>query len=43
MSIREIAERKEREDIDSWLYNEDVNDAIRKFASAQGVSKYYCS
>lgn len=41
VSIREIPERKEREDGDSWLYDEDINDAIRKFARAQGDSKYY--
>ena len=41
MSKREIPERKDRDDGDLWLYDEDVNDAIRKFAKAKGDSKYY--
>lgn len=32
VSIREIPEKKEREDGDLWLYDEDVNNVIRKFA-----------
>ena len=43
MSIREIPERKEREDGNSWLHDEDVNNAIRKFAKTQGDSKYSSS
>ncbi len=31
---REIPERKERMDGDSWMYDEEVNDAILKFARA---------
>ena len=36
---REIPERKERIDGDSWMYDEEVNDVILKFARAQGDSK----
>lgn len=43
VSIREIPEKKERKDGDSWLHDEDVNDAIRKFARTQGDSKYFYS
>ena len=41
VSIREIPERKERDDGDSWMYDEDVNDAIKKFVRIQGDRKYY--
>ena len=40
---REIPQRKDRNDGDSWMYNEDVNDAIKEFAKTQGDSKYYNS
>lgn len=40
---REIPERKDRNDGDSWMYDDDVNDAIKVFARAQGDSKYYNS
>ena len=38
---REIPERKEKMDGDSWMYDEGVNDAILKFARAQRDSKWY--
>jgi hypothetical protein len=41
LSIRKIPERKERDDGESWMYDEEVNDAIRAFARTQGDSKYY--
>ena len=41
VSVREISKRKKRDDSDSWLYDEDVNNVIRKFDKAQGDSKYY--
>ena len=34
MSLRKILERKERDDGDLWMYDKNVNDAIRKFARA---------
>ena len=37
---REIPERKGRDDHDSWMYDLDLNDAMRKFAATQGDSKY---
>ena len=37
---REIPEKKEKEDYDSWMYDGDLNDAMRKFAATQGDSKY---
>ena len=37
---REIPERKERDDYDSWVYDGDLNDAMSKFAGTQGDSKY---
>ena len=37
---RKIPERKEREDSDSWIYNGDLNDAMREFVRMQGDSKY---
>ena len=40
---REIPERKERNDGGSWIYNEDVNNAIKEFARAQEDSKYQYS
>ena len=30
---REIAKRKKRHDHDSWMYNLDLNNTIRKFAA----------
>ena len=40
---REIPKNKERVDGDLWIYDEDVNNAIKEFARAQGDSKYYYS
>ena len=40
MHSREIPERKERSDGESWTYDEDVNNAIKEFAKAQGDSKF---
>ena len=31
VSIKMIPEKKERDDGDLWMYDEDVNDAIKKF------------
>ena len=39
MHTREIPERKERSDGESWMYDEDVNNAIKGFARVQGDSK----
>lgn len=36
-----IPERKEREDFDSWMYDGDLNNAIREFVRTQGDSKYF--
>ncbi len=36
MSKRKIPKRKEKDDGDSWMYDEDVNDAIKKFIKTQG-------
>ena len=36
----EIPERKGKDDHDSWMYDLDLNDAMRKFAATQGDSKY---
>ena len=43
VSQREIPEGKERDDYDSWMYDRDVNDAMRKFAGTQSDSKYCLS
>ena len=40
VSSRTIPERKEREDFDSWMYDGDLNDAMREFVRTQGNSKY---
>lgn len=40
MHTREIPERKERSDGESWMYDEDFKNAIKEFAEAQGDSKY---
>lgn len=40
VGTREIPERKEREDSDSWMYDGDLNDAMREFVRTQGDSKY---
>lgn len=42
MTTREIPEGKEKGDYDLWMYNGDLNDAMKKFAALQGDSKY-CS
>lgn len=41
MSKREIPKRKERDDGNSLMYDEDVNNAIKKFIRTQGDRKYY--
>ena len=40
METKKIPERKDRDDGDLWMYDEDVNDAIKEFARAQENSKY---
>ena len=40
MEIRKIPKWKDRDDDDSWIYDEDVNDAIKEFARAQRDNKY---
>ena len=40
---REIPERKKRSDGKSWMYDENINNAIKEFARAQGDSKYQYS
>ena len=34
---RKIPERKARNDHDSWMYDLDWNDSMRKFGATQGV------
>ncbi len=41
MSIKKISEWKKKGDGGLWLYGENVNDVIKKFASVQSDSKYY--
>lgn len=41
IDLRKIPEQKERTDSNSWMYNVDVIDAIRKFVRTMGNSKYY--
>lgn len=36
-----MSERQDRNDEDLWLYDKDVNNAIKKFARTQKDSKYY--
>ena len=36
----EIPERKGRDDYDSWMYDLNLNNAMRKFARTQGDSKF---
>lgn len=43
MSIRKISERKEKDDSELWIYDNEVNDAIRIFARTQGDNKDYFS
>ncbi len=40
---REIPGKKEREDSDSWMYDGDLNDTMRKFVKTQGDRKYNVS
>lgn len=40
VASQEIPERKEREDSDSWMYDRDLNDAMREFVRTQGDRKY---
>ena len=39
----EIPEKKERDNYDLWIYDGDLNDAMRKFAVTKGDGKYYFS
>lgn len=39
MDNRKIPERKEKDDHDSWMYDLDLNDVIKKFAATQGDSE----
>ena len=41
MNIRKIPEKKERDDSKSWMYDKEVNDAIKAFARTKSNSKYY--
>lgn len=41
VSKKEISEKKERDDGNLWIYNKDVNDAIKKFIRTQSDCKYY--
>ncbi len=43
MSQQEIPEKKERDDYNLWMYDGDLNDAMRKFAGTQGDSEYCLS
>lgn len=43
MSIRDIAKIKIKKDRDLWLYDENINNIIKKFAKTQKDSKYYYS
>ena len=43
MNTREISEWKEKDGYNSWVYYEDLNDAIRKFAETQSDGKYCLS
>ena len=38
--LRNIPERKEREDSNSWVYDGDLNDAMREFVRIQSDCKY---
>ena len=40
VDTREIPERKKREDSDLWMYDGDLNDAMREFVRTEGDSKY---
>lgn len=39
VELQEIPERKEKEDSNSWMYNGDLNDAMRVFVRTQGDGK----
>lgn len=39
MDNRKSPERKEKDDHDSWMYDLDLNDVIKKFAATQGDSE----
>ncbi len=41
VSSQKIPERKKREDFDSWMYDGDLNDAMREFVRMKGDSKYF--
>ena len=43
MTKQEIPKRKKIDDYDSWMYDRDLNDAIRKFVATQSDSKYCLS
>lgn len=40
MDTRQIFKKKEIDDYDLWLYDGDLKDTIKKFASMQKDSKY---
>ena len=41
MNIKKVSKRKKREYGGFWLYDENVNNAIKKFARAKNDSKYH--
>lgn len=41
MSKKKIPEKKKKDDGDLWIYDEDINDVIKKIVKAQGNRKYY--
>lgn len=41
MSRRKTPKKKERNNSDLWMYDENENNAIKKFVRRQGDHKYY--
>ena len=39
--MRKISKKKESDNGDLWIYDEDVNDIIKKFVKTQNDHKYY--
>ena len=39
--MRKILEKKEKDNNNSWIYDKDINNIIKKFVRTQSDYKYY--
>lgn len=43
MLIKKISKQKKKDNGDLWIYNQDINETIKKFVKTQGDCNYYLS